>query len=69
VGQLNIELVPCSAKGREFTDSDDVWIEGPDELVGKDFHFVVRIKNALGLPERYSVRGVCVSVAAQNTSI
>ncbi|KAK2174001.1 hypothetical protein NP493_836g01049 [Ridgeia piscesae] len=54
VGQLNIELVPCSAKGREFTDSDDVWIEGPDELVGKDFHFVVRIKNALGLPERYS---------------
>ena len=57
VGVLNIEMVPCSASGREYTEKDDIWIDDPDELVGKDFHFVVKVKGARGLPERYTVCG------------
>ena len=55
VGLLNIEMVPCAADGREYTELDDMWLDDPDELVDKDFHVLVKMKSARGLPQRYTV--------------
>ncbi|KAK8758238.1 hypothetical protein V5799_004132 [Amblyomma americanum] len=37
VGILNVEMVPCSESGREYTEEDNVYLDSPGELVGRDF--------------------------------
>ena len=52
---MSVEIVPCDKKGREFTDADDIFVEDPKELIGQPVHFVVKINNAIGIPNKYTV--------------
>ncbi|PVD36027.1 hypothetical protein C0Q70_02997 [Pomacea canaliculata] len=54
VGLLNVEAIPCDSKGKEFTDSDDKFIEDPEALRGQSISFVVKIVSARGLPNRFT---------------
>ena len=54
-GLLDVELVPCDKKGNEIKEDDDLFIDHPNELVGRDLNFVVKINGALGIPSRYTV--------------
>lgn len=54
VGMMNVELVPCDAKGKEFTEADDKFVDSPSDLVGMSFNFKVKIINCRGLPNKYS---------------
>ncbi|XP_033624378.1 kinesin-like protein KIF28P [Asterias rubens] len=53
-GLLDVELVPCDKKGNEIKEDDDLFIDHPNELVGRDLNFVVKINGALGIPSRYT---------------
>lgn len=55
VGILNLEMVPCNKEGKEYVEDDDVYLDSPSEMIGKECHFVVRILNARGLPARFTV--------------
>ncbi|XP_064470383.1 kinesin-like protein KIF28P [Ornithodoros turicata] len=54
VGILSIEIVPCSESGHEYTEDDNVFVDSPAELVGRDLHFVVKIVNCRALPQRFT---------------
>lgn len=54
VGLLNLELVPCDKKGKEYKDTDDIFVDDPQELVGKDIYFNVKLQSARGLPKKYT---------------
>ncbi len=56
VGLVNVEMIPCNKKGKEFAEADDMFVNDPQALVGKDVHFVVKVNSARGLPSRYTVR-------------
>ncbi|KAK3106540.1 hypothetical protein FSP39_022244 [Pinctada imbricata] len=53
-GKMNIEIVPCSSAGKDFTEADDVFVETPKELVGKEVNFKVKITSARGLPKKFT---------------
>ncbi|OWF37465.1 Kinesin-like protein KLP6 [Mizuhopecten yessoensis] len=55
VGILNYEILPCDSKGKEYTDSDDIFVEIPDELLGRPdgVHFKLKITSARGLPMKF----------------
>lgn len=48
-------MVPCSDSGREYTEEDNVFLDSPGDLVGRDLNFVVRIVHGRALPERFTV--------------
>ena len=50
-----MEVAPCDSKGREYSESDDMFVNTPEDLVGKDVHFVVKVVNCRGLPNKYTV--------------
>ena len=52
---LDVEIVPCDSKGRELCESDDIFVEDPKELIGRGMNFVVKIKSAAGIPNKYTV--------------
>lgn len=52
---LQIELVPCNKSGKEFAE-DEVFVEDPSELVGKEIFFKLKLENGMGLPTRFTVR-------------
>merc|ERR1719400_1838343 len=54
IGVMNLEVAPCNKKGREYTEADDKFVDSPDELVGKDVHFIFKIINCRGLPNKYT---------------
>ncbi|XP_013392684.1 kinesin-like protein KIF28P [Lingula anatina] len=54
MGIFNLEVVPCNKKGKEYTEADDVFVDDPEELVGKDLHFMVKVNSARGIPARYT---------------
>jgi len=54
IGLMNIEVAPCNKKGREYTEKDDKFVDSPDELIGKDVHFLFKIINCRGLPNKYT---------------
>lgn len=54
VGILNVEIIPCSDSGHEYTEDDNVFVDSPEELVGKDMHFVVKIVHCRALPQRFT---------------
>lgn len=51
---MNIEVAPCDEKGREYNESDDMFVDSPEDLVGKDVNFVFKILNCRGLPNKYT---------------
>ena len=51
---FQLEVAPCNKKGREYTEADDKFVDSPDELVGKDVHFIFKIINCRGLPNKYT---------------
>ena len=50
-----VEVAPCNAKGKEYTEADDKFVDAPDELVGKEVNFVFKIVNCRGIPNKYTV--------------
>jgi len=54
VGLLNIEVVPCDAKGKEYGEKDDQFVDDPAKLNGKPVNFVLKINSARGLPNRFT---------------
>lgn len=50
-----VEIYPCTAKGKIFKPEDDVFVDDPSQLIGQEFHFKVKIAGARGLPKRYNV--------------
>ncbi|KAI1292656.1 Kinesin-like protein KIF28P [Halotydeus destructor] len=54
VGVLNVEMVPCNGQGQEYDETDDVYVDSPSELIGKEVHFVVKVTAARGLPARFT---------------
>jgi len=54
VGVVNVEILPCNKKGKEYTEKDDVWVDDPAELVGRDLHFLIKITSARGLPAKFT---------------
>lgn len=54
VGLLNVELVPCDEQGHAFTEYSYLWIDNPQDLIGKDLHFYFKILSARGLPPRFT---------------
>lgn len=52
---LQIEVAPCDSNGKEYTESDDKFVDSPDELIGKDVNFLFKIVNCRGLPNKYTV--------------
>lgn len=53
VGQLTVEALPCLQDGSLLEDNE-VFVEDPTELIGKPLHFLLNIKDATGLPSRFS---------------
>ena len=51
---FQIEVAPCNSKGREYTEKDDMFVDTPDELVGKEINFLFKIVNCRGLPNKYT---------------
>ena len=39
---------------KDGKDIGDDYVEDPSELVGKDFHFKLKISNARGLPKKFA---------------
>lgn len=54
VGLLNVEAIPCDEKGKEYTDADDMFVDDPEQLQGKNLQFLMKIVSARGLPNRFT---------------
>ncbi|WAR06090.1 KIF28-like protein [Mya arenaria] len=54
VGKMAIGAHPCDAKGKEYTEKDDKFVDDPSKLVGKAIDFKIKIVNARGLPNRFT---------------
>ena len=50
-----MEVVPCDTSGKEYKEEDDMFVDIPADLVGKDVHFKVKIINARGIANKYQV--------------
>ena len=55
-GRLCINFLQNNSKGKEYTEADDMFVDAPDELVGKEVNFVFKIVNCRGIPNKYTVR-------------
>lgn len=55
VGLLNFEVLPCDKTGKkEYTDDDDIFVEAPEELIGKEINFNMKLLGAKGLPNKFT---------------
>ena len=52
---LQVEIVPCNKKGKEYSEKDDVFVDSPKDLIGQELHFNVKIDEAKGLNSMFSV--------------
>merc|ERR1712226_793895 len=50
-GHLAVSMYPCKADGKDIGDD---YVDDPSELVGKQFHFKLKISNARGLPKKFA---------------
>nr|KAG5700037.1 hypothetical protein BaRGS_028274 [Batillaria attramentaria] len=55
VGLLNIEILPCDANGKPYTDEDDKFVEDPELLRGQPLYCLVKIVSARGLPNKFTL--------------
>ncbi|KAL4229280.1 hypothetical protein ACF0H5_012320 [Mactra antiquata] len=54
VGKMSLGVFPCDPKGKEYTEKDDKFVENPDELMGKNIDFKIKLVNIRGLPNRFT---------------
>lgn len=60
VGHLEVAVFPCNADGTMMGDEDDdPFVEDPSELVGASMNFLLKIKEAVGLPSKFSKNMHC----------
>lgn len=52
---LQIGAYPCDAKGKEYTEKDDKFVEDPNKLLDKNIDFKIKLVNARGLPNKFTV--------------
>jgi hypothetical protein len=57
-----VEVVPCSEDGKEYSEKDDVFVENPQDLLGKNIVFSVKVMNARGLPNKFTVSKLTLHV-------
>ncbi len=50
-----MEVSPCNSKGREYTEKDDMFVDSPEDLIGKELNFVFKVVNCRGVPNKYTV--------------
>ncbi|XP_022692780.1 kinesin-like protein KIF28P isoform X3 [Varroa jacobsoni] len=62
VGFVETELVPCNDYGDEYTEEDNVFIDNPSELVGKNLSFLVKIHCCKNLPKGYTAIYCCYAL-------
>lgn len=55
IGIINLEVIPCNEHGIEYQEHDDVYVDSPQELLGKPFNFIVKILGCRGLPSKFTV--------------
>lgn len=55
IGIINLEVIPCNEHGNEYQEHDDVYVDSPQELLGKPFNFIVKILGCRGLPPKFTV--------------
>ena len=55
IGIINLEVVPCNEQGNQYQEHDDVYVDSPQELLGKPFQFIVKILGCRGLPVKFTV--------------
>ena len=67
VGIINVEVVPCDEVGNEYDERDDVYVDSPQELLGRSIHFVVKINGCRGLPARFTVCATARDVLTRPT--
>ncbi|XP_052103729.1 kinesin-like protein KIF28P isoform X1 [Mytilus californianus] len=49
LGHIECAIEPCSAKGGPLPEDD--FVDSPDELIGQELHFKMKINHARGLPQ------------------
>ncbi|VDM80149.1 unnamed protein product [Strongylus vulgaris] len=49
LGELSVQLSPCNSSGKELIGD---YVNDPQELIGKNYGFMVKIQTARGLPRR-----------------
>jgi len=49
-GQIKVGLYPCTPQGKEITGD---FVDNPEDLVGKNLSFKVKINEAVGLPRKF----------------
>ncbi|XP_033105762.1 kinesin-like protein KIF28P [Anneissia japonica] len=54
IGMMDVEVIPCNAKGKELTEADDMFVDDPKELISSSVNFVVKIQSIIGLPNKYT---------------
>lgn len=55
VGIINVEVTPCDANNAEYSEHDDIFVDSPQELIGKELRFIFKIHGCRGLPARFTV--------------
>jgi hypothetical protein len=50
-----VEVVPCDDNGIEYKEEDDMFVDSPEQLIGRKLNFKVTILNCRGLPNKYRV--------------
>lgn len=55
IGIINIEIAPCNEHGHEYEEHDDVYLDSPQQLLGKPLHFMVKVLGCRGLPPKFTV--------------
>ena len=49
------QVAPCDSSGREYNEADDMFVDSPDELVGKEVNFVFKIVNCRWVKKNISI--------------
>lgn len=58
IGIINLEVIPCNEQGAEYQEHDNAYVDSPQELLGKPFHFIIKLLGCRGLPSKYTVSQV-----------
>ncbi|KAH7638537.1 kinesin-like protein kif28p [Dermatophagoides farinae] len=54
IGVINVEIIPCDENGQEYVEQDDVYVDTPQELLGKSLNFIIKIIGCRGLPNKFT---------------
>ena len=55
-GSLGVEIIPCNAQGKPYTEKDNVVIKNPEkDLVNKPLSFLITLNQAKNISSVYEV--------------